>query len=138
MALLTVEEFRLVFDPERVAQLASDSSRQHGNIVYSEAIVTAVITQAEGIIKNALSLQYTVLQMEADAGLKRMTADIAMYYLELRRPPATPATERLYKIALGSLEQLQQGVAKLVAVDQLLPIGPTEEPTEATASGYFD
>jgi len=138
MALLTVEEFRLVFDPERITQLASDSSRQHGNITYHEGIVTAVITQAEGIIKNALSLQYTVLQMEADAGLKRMTADIAMYYLELRRPPVTPATERLYKIALGSLEQLQQGVAKLVAVDQLLPIGPTEEPTEATASGYFD
>lgn len=138
MAILTVGTFKLLYDPDRIKQLASDSSLQHGTVTYNEAIVIAVIGQAEGIVKNTLSLQYSTAQLEADAGIKRITANIAMYYLESRRPPVSAETTRLNKIALHHLDQLQKGEAKLVAVTQLLPTGPTEEPTEAISSGFFN
>jgi len=138
VALLTVAELQQLFDPDRVRQLASDSSGQFGKVVYSEGVVQTIVTMAEGTIKNALSLQYTVAQLEADAGVKRITADLAMYYLESRRPPVSAETTRLYKSALGLLIQLQKGEAKLAAVQQLLPTGPTKVPTEALNTGFFN
>lgn len=138
MAILSVTQLQQLFDPDRIKQLASDSSGQFGKIVYSEGVVQAIITQAEGIVKNSLSLQYTPDQLEDDAGVRRITADVAMYYLESRRPPVSAETTRLYKVALGRLTQLQKGEAKLVAVPQLLPTGPTKIPTEAISTGFFN
>lgn len=138
MAILTIEELQQFFDPDRIRQLASDSSTQFGKVVYNESTVTAVIAQADGIVKNSLSIQYTAVQIEADAGVKRITSDIAMYYLEMRRPPPSADTLRLYKVALQLLRQLQTGEAKLAAVDQLLPSGPTTGPTEALSTGFFN
>lgn len=138
MSILAVTELRQLFDPSRIEQLATDFTGQHGDSVYNPAIVQGIIEQTEGIVKNTLSLQYTTLQLEADAGIKRIVADITMYYLELRRPPVSSVVVSLHENALRLLGQLQDGSAKLAAVAQLLPIGPTEEPTEATDSGYFD
>lgn len=137
MSILSVEQFKLLFDPDRIKQLASDRSLQHGTVTYNAEIVAAVLTQAEGVIKNTLSLQYTTAQLEADAGIVRIVADVAMYYLELRRPPASAETVRIHKLALQLLTQLQKGDAKLAAVTQLLPSGPTAIPTEALSSGFF-
>lgn len=137
MAILTVDEFKLLFDPDRIQQLASDSSLQHGTITYNVAIVAAVISQAEGVVKNSLSLQYSTVQLEADAGIKRIVADLAMYHLESRRPPVSAETTRIHKLALHLIKQLQNGEAKLAAVPQLLPTGPTAEPTEAISTGFF-
>jgi len=138
VAILTVAELHQLFDPDRIRQLASDSSTQFGKVVYSATTVQTIVTLAEGTVKNALSRQYSTAQLEADAGVKRITADLAMYYLESRRPPVSAETTRLYKIALGRLIQLQNGEAKLAAVQQLLPTGPTTEPTEAIATGFFN
>lgn len=138
MSILSLTEFRQLFDPDRISQLSSDSSARFGTILPSSTIVQAVIDQAEGVVKNTLSLQYTTSDLEADAGVKRIVADLAMYYLESRRPPPLAETARLHKLALTLLRQLQLGEAKLAVVDQLLPTGPTDEPTEATDSGYFD
>ena len=138
MAILTVAQLQQLFDPDRIKQLASDSNTQFGVVAYDAAVVQAIVTQAEGTVKNALSLQYSVAQLEADAGVQRIAADLAMYYLESRRPPISADTVRLYKSALGLLIQLQNGTAKLAAVTQLLPTGPTEEPTEALSTGFFN
>lgn len=138
MAILTVAELQQLFDPDRIRQLASDSSTQFGKVVYNETVVQTIITQAIGIVINSLSLQYSAAQLEADAGVKRITADIVMYYLEARRPPVSAATLRLYSVALSRLTQLQKGEAKLAAVAQLLPTGPTEIPTEAISTGFFN
>ena len=113
MAILTVTGLQQLFDPDRIKQLASDSSTQFGVVAYNAAVVQTIITQAEGIVINSLSLQYSIAQLEADDGIERITADIAMYYLEARRPPVSVATTRLYEIALGRLTQLQKGDAKL-------------------------
>lgn len=138
MAILTVDVFKQLFDVDRITQLASDSSRQFGTVKYNETLVQLIITQAEGVVKNALGIQYTVVQLEADAGIVRITADIAMYYLEQRRPPASPETARLYKLALHMIDQLQKGEAKLTAVSQLLPSGSETIPTEAISTGFFN
>lgn len=138
MAILTIAAFQLLFDPDRVRQLASDASLQFGKITYKAANVQSVIDKAEGVVKNTLSLQYSTAQLEADEGIKRIVADIAMFYLEIRRPPVSAETVRLHKLALGLLRQLQTGEAKLAAVPQLLPTGPTEEPTEAISTGFFN
>jgi len=138
VAILTVEELQQLFDPDRIKQLASDSNSRFGTVAYNTEVVQTIITQAEGIVINTLCLQYDVAQLEADAGVKRITADVAMYYLESRRPPVSAATTRLYQVALGRLKQLQDGSAKLAAVTQLLPTGPTVEPTEAISTGFFN
>ena len=137
MAILTIEILMQLFDADRIRQLASDSSGQHGKVVYTEAIVTTLISQAEGVIKNSLSLQYSTEQLEANPGIQRMTAEIVMYYLESRRPPPSAATTKIYDLALKLLGQLQDGSAKLSAVQQLLPTGPSEEPKEALSTGFF-
>lgn len=138
MAILSVDNFKLLFDPDRITQLASDSTLQHGTITYNAHVVQAVIDQAEGVVTNTLSLQYTTAQLEADAGVIRIVADIAMYYLELRRPPVSVETIALHKLALQLLSQLQKGEAKLAVVTQLLPSGPSEIPTEAISTGFFN
>lgn len=138
MAILTVAELLQLFDPDRIKQLASDSSTQFGVVTYDAAVVQTIVTLAEGTVKNALSRQYSIVQLEADAGVQRIVADLAMYYLESRRPPISADTVRLYKSALSLLIQLQNGIAKLAAVTQLLPTGPTEEPTEALSTGFFN
>ena len=138
MAILTVAELLQLFDPDRIKQLASDSSTQFGKVAYSETTVQAMITQAEGTVKNSLCLQYSNDQLEADAGVKRITADLVMYYLESRRPPVSAATTNSYKVALGQLIAIQNGRAKLAAVSQLLPTGPTVAPTEALRTGFFN
>jgi len=137
MSILTASELLLVFDPDRIRQLASDQSQQHGKITYNEAIVTAILNQVEGLVKNSLSLQYSTTELEADYGIKRMVADIAMYYLEIRRPPPTVETTQLYKAAALFLAALQQGTAKLSAVQQLLPSGPSTAPVEAISTDFF-
>lgn len=138
MAILSVTELLQLFDPDRIRQLASDSNTQFGKVVYNESVVQAILSQAEGVIKNSLSLQYNAAQLEADAGIKRAVADIAMYYLELRRPPVSTETKGLHKLALHQIDQLQKGDAKLAVVTQLLPTGPTEAPTEAISTGFFN
>lgn len=138
MSILTIEQLKLVFDPSRIEQLASDTNLQFGKITYNAEVVTTIINQVEGSIKNSLSLQYTTSELEADLGIQRMAADIVMYYLELRRPPPSAATKSLYDAALLFLKQLQEGSAKLSAVQQLLPTGPTSEPTEAISTGFFN
>jgi len=138
MAILTVTELQALYDPDRIRQLASDSSLQFGKVVYSEAIVQSVLNKAEGVVKNALSLQYSAAQLEADEGVKRVVGDLAMYYLEARRPPIEDSTTQLYAAATHLLEQLQTGEARLAAVQQLLPTGPSEVPAEAISTGFFN
>lgn len=138
MAILTVADLKLIFDADRIQQLASDTTKQFGVVKYNEVIVQTMITQAEGTVKNMLGLQYTVAQLEADAGIKRIVADLTMYYLESRRPPVPTQTESVYKVAMHLLEQLQKGDAKLADVQQLLPIGSTTIPTEAISTGFFN
>lgn len=138
MAILTVEVFKQLFDVDRIQQLASDMSQQFGTVKYNEAIVQTIITQAEGVVKNTLGLPYTEAQLEGNTGIVRIVADIAMFYLESRRPPIAAETTQLYKLALHMLEQLQKGEAKLEATDQLLPIGNEVIPTEAIQTGFFN
>lgn len=130
--------FKQLFDVDRIQQLASDSSQQFGTVKYNEAIVQTIITQAEGVVKNTLGLQYSIAQLEADTGIVRITADIAMFYLESRRPPIAAETTQLYKLALHMLSQLQKGEAKVAAIDQLLPTGNEVIPTEAISTGFFN
>ena len=136
--ILTVDEFKQLFDHDRIDQLASDFNRRHGKNVYAESIVQTILDQAEGVIKNSLSRQYTTVQLEADHGIKRMTAEIAMFYLEMRRPPVSAETTRLHDMALKLLKQLHEGTSKLSAVDQQLPSGPSEVPVEAIGTGFFN
>lgn len=127
-----------MFDHDRVEQLASDFDPRTGGSSYNADNATLVLGQAEGVVKNALSLQYTTVQLEADAGIARMVGDMAMYYLEFRRSNFSPEVKSAYANAGRLLDQLRNGDAKLSGVTQLLPTGPTSEPTEATDSGYFE
>ena len=138
MAILTVAQFQLMFDTDRIKQLASDYNPSYGSSVYNGSIVTGVVAQAESVVKNALSLQYTATQLEADEGMKRIVGIYAMYFLEFRRGNFTTQVDKAYKDAQAVIATMQKGESKPLAVSELLPLGETEEPTEVTDSGYFD
>lgn len=128
-----------MFDTNRIEQLASDADPKYNRVTFKKSIVDEKLLQAEGEVKNALSLQYTTTEMEANANLRRVVGSITMYLLELRRGDFTTQIATAYKWAQDQLTSLRDGTSKLSAVAQLLPsIDDTTEPTEATDSGFFD
>ncbi len=135
MAILTVAELKKAFDAQRVTDLASDYSDVQQQPAYDEDIVEAVIAQAEDYIKAQLSKMYSTTELEADKSIERVTADIAMYYLEFRRNQISPDVKSAFERAMRFLQGLQDGTFKLAAVTQLLPDGETTQPTEVLAAG---
>jgi len=135
MAILTVAELKKTFDAERVTDLASDYSEAQQEPVYDESIVDAIIAQAEGYVKTQLSKMYSVAELEADQSIKRAVADLAMYYLELRRNQISPDVQGAFERAQMFIQGLLDGSFKLPAVAQLLPQGETTTPTEALRAG---
>ena len=135
MAILTVAELKKAFDAQRVEDLASDYSDIQQQPEYNEDIVEAVIAQAEDYIKAQLSKMYSTAELEADKSIERVTADIAMYYLEFRRNQISPDVKGAFERAMRFLQGLQDGTFKLAAVTQLLPDGETAQPTEVLAAG---
>lgn len=135
MSILTVAELQKAFDVERIEDLASDYSKVQQQPVYDEAIVTAIIAQAEAFVKVQLSKMYSTTELEADQSIERTVADIAMYYLEFRRNQISPAVQSAFERARRFLQGLQDGTFKLSAVTQLLPQGSTSQPIEVLAAG---
>lgn len=135
MAILTVTELKLAFDARRVEDLASDFSEIQQEPVYDETILEAIIAQAEGYVKTQLSKIYSTAELEADQSIKRIVADVAMYFLEFRRNRVSPDVQSAFERAQRFLRGLQEGTFKLAAVTQLLPIGETTQPTEALSAG---
>lgn len=133
MAILTVAGFKKAFDPERVTQLASDYDDVQEAPVYDVTVIETVLLQAEDFVKAAISKQYSTAEIEADKAIERVCADIAMYYMEFRRNQFSPAVESGFERAKRFLRDLQDGTAKLGAVTQLLPTGPSDIPIEALA-----
>ena len=138
MPILTVATFKKVFDTERIDHLASLYDPVSETESYDETIVEEIIAQAEGYVKNTLSRSYTNAQIEADAGIERLTSDIAIYYLQFRRSSFTDDVEAAYERAIDRLEQLRSGEVKLAAVEQLLPIGETALDSDIDGSDFFD
>lgn len=135
MAILTVAELKLAFDVTRVEDLASDYSEVQQEPIYDEAILEAIIAQAEGYVKTQLSKFYSTAELEADPGVERVVADVAMYYLEFRRNQISPDVQSAFERARRFLQGLQDGTFKLSAVTQLLPEGVTTQPTEVLRAG---
>ena len=141
MAICTVANLFTAFDEDRCKQLASDLSGGLGKPVYNENNLLGVLTDAEGLILLTLSRQYTSVQLAADAGIKRICLDIAMYLLEKRKGNPTPVIENGYLRAMTIIEELQNGTSKLASVAQLLPtiaIDNDSASLEITSSGMFD
>jgi len=133
MTLFVIKDLQDVFDNDRIEQLASTGSPP----VYNQWIVEAVVNQAIDYVRAALSKQYSDTQLEADNFVKRLVADITIYYLEMRRGQFTPSVERGFERAVNALKALQEGVMKLGNVTQLLPEGVTTQPTEAIGTDFF-
>jgi len=132
---ITVAQLRLSFDTERVTELASDYDDVQAQPVYDEDILTAIIAQAEGYVSSQLSKIYSTAEIDADKSIERVTADIAMYYLEFRRNQISNDVQNAFERAQRFLEGLQKGTFKLTAVDQLLPEGEESQPTEVLEAG---
>ena len=132
---LTVAQFRLAFDTERVTDLASDFNDVQQQPVYAETILDAIIAQAIDYVAAQLSKMYSTTQIDADKSMERITADIAMYYLEFRRNQISDDVQSAFERAQRFLAGLQNGTFKLAGVDQLLPIGEESQPTETLEAG---
>ncbi len=132
---LSVAQFRLSFDTERVTDLASDMNDVQGTPVYDVAILEAIITQAVDYVSSQLSKMYSAAQINADKSTERVTADVAMYYLEFRRNQISDDVQSAFERAQRFLKGLQNGTFKLSAVDQLLPTGEESQSTEVLEAG---
>jgi len=141
MAIAEVSDMLLAFDEGRVKEFATDYTGTAGKPVYSALRITSVLADAEGQIYLALSKQYSVVEIEADAGIKRLCLDIAMYLLESRKGNPSQVITDAYTRSMKILADLQDGKAKLAAVNQLLPSIATDNGStalEITSSGLFD
>jgi len=133
MAILDIDGLKLRFDARRVDQLSDDGDGP------DEDIVSTAISDAEGLVLNWLSRNYTQAQIEADAGAGYLTAVVAMHNLESRRGDITDGVQRLYALALEMLEKLRSGDLKLAALEQVLPsISPGSLTRVYEGSTYFE
>ena len=121
MAFLTEAKLKLMYDVDRITDLASRESPSLGGRFYDATVITTLIDQAEVLIKGALSKNYTVAEIEADTSLQRMCGDLTMYYLEVGRGQVPAGLKQLYEIHLTRLDALISGDEKLSAVAELLP-----------------
>ena len=137
MTIIDSDDLDKAFDTERIDQLTDDNQGEAGDV--KTARVTAAIAQADGMIKNALSMLYTDAELEADAGMERLCCVFAMYFLEMRRSSFTPHIEAAYLQGQKTLIALQAGTTKLAAVDELLPSIVTMKDVYGpiTRSDYF-
>lgn len=132
---LSIVQFMLSFDAERVTDLASDYDDVQQQPVYNSDILDAIIAQAESYVAVQLSKMYSTTQIDADKSIERVTADIAMYYLEFRRNQISDDVQSAFERAQRFLKGLQNGTFKLAAVDQLLPAGEESQPLEVLRAG---
>ena len=139
MAILSIAQLILLFDVERVNDLASDYDSGAKKPVYDADILTAIIAQATDYVEAQLSLQYTTAELEADKSIERVAADIAMYFLESRRNQVSPAVKESFERAQNYILGLLEGTFKLAAVSQLLPQGVETNSLEVldSAEGFL-
>jgi phage gp36-like protein len=139
VALLTVTQLKTFIDSERVTELSSRRDESVGTMVYDESIASTCITQAESLIKGMLSNVCLSSQVDADSGMQRMCADIALYYLSQGRGSPTDSQIRIYEQHYERLRRLQEGTEKLAAVSALLPFAITPSPVSPTVidNDYF-
>ena len=127
MAIITTSDFTTAFDEARIEQLASRYDASIGIQKFDTSIISALILQAQGVVYNYLTKLYTVLEIDADASLKRLCSNLTMYYLEQSRGDITELGRNNYTLAMHELEALRDGVTKLASVDEYLPLGETDE-----------
>jgi len=113
--ILSADELKKAYSSFRIDQLSDDGSGPDADIV------SQAIAHADGIIKNALSVTYTTVAIEADNGVKRICAVLAIYFLESRRGDTPPQSSVDYKEAMELLLALTRGEIKLAAASEVLP-----------------
>ncbi len=120
------------FDSRRVAELANDGAGA------KLTIINDAISAAESEVHNLLSRQYSLVELQNDASIKRCVAISAMFILEIRRSDVSKGITFLYNQSLSYLQRIVSGEAKLNAVAQVLPrITHTNENDVFEASEYF-
>jgi phage gp36-like protein len=127
MAMLTVDNLKGYFDSKRIEELASKYDASVGENIFDTSIVSGIIAQAEDFVKDSLCNLYTLAQIEASTVMKRLVAQISLYYLEYRRGTPSEATIRLYDEATQSLNSYIEGLKRLNTVTELLPMHDTSD-----------
>ena len=137
--ILTVAQLRLCFDGPRLNELSSRYDDSVGSIVYDETIISTCIAQADSLIKGNLVKGYTVAQIEADASLQRLCANITLYFLELGKGSLPDTVKTNYLEALERLARIRSGDEILAAVTQQLPTATNITPLteEVSEDEYF-
>lgn len=79
--------------------------------------VEKALSDASGLMDSYLSTQYTLPLMEAPDLLKRLCADIAVYWLSQDGGGTTEEKRQRYEDAMEWLERLAQGKAQLPVTD---------------------
>lgn len=139
MTLLTLVQFRQAFDHDLIERLSTELSTSRGQRVPDTDIVEELIAQAASTVYGYLSNQYSTVQIDADASMRRVCCDLAIYYLYGRRSGEIPATiTAAYERAMRYLSDLQTGLIRLAAVAQLLPTGDETYDDLYDDTGYFD
>ena len=133
MAILTSVYLKLLYDPKLVDSLVDDGDGP------DDAILTQVMSTADGIIQNHLCNMYTLAQLSADEDVKRLAAAIAMRLLEGRRLKVSPQNDADFLNCLEQLQRYRDGELRLSAVPSVLPrIKPTELVNVYEQSGLFE
>lgn len=140
MAYATAADLTARYDSRMVADLASDSGNPVGN-VSTDTNVQASLDDASGMVDSAVTVArvYLLTDLTALTGtdqslLKRITCDLAIYYLMSRRPEKLGSSElkEQFEKADVFLEMLRKG-ARVFAVEGNLDAGlPTVDGPRAS------
>lgn len=121
------------FDKRRIEKLVNDGSGP------DLTAIDDAISASEGEVRDLLSKQYSLAQLQASNSVKRMCAIFTMYSLELRRSDVSAGIKVAYANARATLTALIDGTSVLNAVQQVLPrITQVNAAQLFEQSGYFE
>lgn len=132
MDFLTEAQLKQHYGVTRVEQLATESG------AYDTDIVNELITTCSDEVEQELSSLYTATQLAASGAIRRATAVLVIYALQLRRGDVSSDVAAAEAKIRTLLDRLRRGETKLGAVDRVLPAELDEVAEVFEESGYFN
>jgi len=124
MAYITKDELEKRLSKEYLLMIADDD--QDG--VLDEQVIDEAISQAQSEVDTYIGTRYEVPISDPPQVVKKLTADLAIYYLHMRKDNMPEAVQKLYDGALKLLTLIAQGKVTL---------GVTEEAEQTSGSAIM-
>ena len=115
MAYITKDDLEKRLSSEYLLMIADDD--QDG--VLDEQVIDEAISQAQSEVDTYIGTRYEVPILDPPQVVKKLTADLAIYYLHMRKDNMPEPVQKLYDGALKLLTLIAQGKVTLGVSEQV-------------------